>query len=76
MYDKTKQNENGAAVGEPCDVNDDCESGWCNLWAIPHACGSADNDSAAVGENVTPMTIVRVDGATFTLYPTYAELST
>ena len=50
MPDETKQNENGADVGEPCDANADCDSGWCNIHEIPHACEAVDNGSAAVGE--------------------------
>ena len=50
---KTKQNENGADVGEPCDVNGDCTSGWCNIHSIPHVCGAVDAidvNGKAVGE--------------------------
>ena len=28
-----------AAEGAACESNDDCESAWCNMWAIPHVCG-------------------------------------
>ena len=47
---ETKQNENGADVGEPCDANADCDSGWCNIHSIPHVCGATDNGKAAEGE--------------------------
>ena len=46
--DETKQNENGADVGEPCDKNDDCTSGWCNIHSIPHVCGAVDEKDGGV----------------------------
>ena len=41
-----------AAEGAPCAVNDDCESAWCNMWAIPHVCGGDEvTAKAAEGES-------------------------
>ena len=42
-----------AADGENCEMNDDCQSGWCNMWAIPHTCNAVDvvKEKAADGEN-------------------------
>ena len=40
--------ENGADVGEACETNDDCTSGWCSLFAIPHVCASDDEKDGSV----------------------------
>jgi hypothetical protein len=35
-----------------CETNDDCESAWCNMWAIPHVCGGDEvSAKAAEGES-------------------------
>ena len=37
-----------AAEGAPCESNDDCESAWCNMWAIPHVCGGDEKEAFVI----------------------------